>query len=156
MTPERAFHSRGFNPKMNLWVHDWHAMGTIFMEAHIIHEGRIITGMRGLTMMDMASHFNMHWKLVERPPDAATANDVITLLDETFSKYQQPKMGVVISNSVWYSSFELLADEDTAPRGKALKDMEIDFGPMSWDDKKKISDWVTAKGIRCEFNADDI
>ena len=156
MTPQEAFQSKGFNPKMGLWANDWYAAGSTFVEANIIHEGNIITGMRVLTVLDVASHYHMHFKMIESAPDAARADDVICLLNETFTKYQRPQVGVVISNSVWYSSLELLNDEDTTDRGEFLRDIGAEFGPMSWDGKKKLSDWATAQGLRCEFNGDNI
>ncbi|HEY3897352.1 MAG TPA: hypothetical protein VGM54_02000 [Chthoniobacter sp.] len=156
MTPKRAFDSGGQNPNSSLWVRDWYGVGCTFVPNRVRHQGVILFGFRILGCMDMASHYSMYQHFIPQPPDALRATDVIQCLEDTIARHGPPRIGVAISHSVWLSSAELLLDEDTRPQGKFLHDNEIEFGPMSYQEKVKIEAWASKFDIHCEFDADNI
>jgi hypothetical protein len=156
MTPEKAFRSGGRNPHNGLCVRDWYALGCNFAPMRVMHEGTVLFGFRILICTDMASRYMMHTHFLLGVPDAVRVADLIQCFADVNSKYGPPRVGVVISHSVWYSSAEMIFDEDTAPQGEFLRNNEIEFGPMSHIDKIGIQSWASGLGIHCEFNADNV
>lgn len=156
MTPESAFRSGGQNPESGVWVKDWYALGCVFAQSPVMHEDEVLFGFRVLACTDVASEYMMHFTMLPRQPDPVRAEDVIQCLGECISKHGAPRVGVVISHGVWLSSAELLLDEDTAPRGEFLRDHEIEFGPMAYEEKQAIEEWARKQGFRCEFSGDNI
>ncbi len=156
MTPAEAFASKGKNPNNGLSVHDWYALGCVFFPQTILIGDKPIIGLRQISVLDMASFYTMHFKLIPCEPTTATADDVIGLLKETFDRCQKPRCGVVVGPSVWYSSQELLFDEDTAPRCQNFENWGIEFAPMTQRHKDEILTWCKTQGVRCLFNADQV
>ena len=156
MTPESAFRSKGRNPKTGVWVRDWYALGCVFAQDHVMYEGEALFGIRILACSDVASQYMMHFIMLPRQPDAVRAEDIIKCFGECISKHGPPRMGVIVSHSVWQSSAEMLLDEDTAPQGEFLKDHEIEFGPMAYEEKQAVENWAREQGFHCEFNGDNI
>ena len=156
MTPKETFDSNGYNPNSGLQVRDWYGVGCVFFPRGVLVDTEPVFGMRVLEVIDIASHFVIHHKPIPHRPNALRAQEVIDFLTETIAAHGPPRLGIVISHSAWLSSTELEFDEDTAVQGSYLQKAEIDFPPMSYDDKMKIEYWIKSHGVRCEFNADNI
>ena len=156
MTPEQAFKSGGRNPKTGLWVHEWYACGSVFMPRPVLHEGKILLGIRQLTALDMASHFCMDFDMEPEAPDTLRANRLIPFLERVGERHGRPSKGWVISHSSWLSSLELALDDDTAQQGRFLEQAGIEFGPMSDRDKREIEAWGAKQEISVIFDADQI
>jgi hypothetical protein len=153
MTPEKAFRNKFYNQDMKLWAKDWFVVSSI-LSPPMQHEGEKYETVRVLAVMDAASGYQMHFKILPRTPRMITSNEIIELLQETFDTYKFPNKGIVISHGVWLSSSDLLKHPDIAQRSQILRKLGINFESMADDEKEKISDWVTSLNLRCEFDAD--
>jgi hypothetical protein len=156
MSPKEAFESRGRNPSTGLWVKDWYVIGCVFSSQPVLYQGSLLVGFRTLVCTDAASFFLMHRAPIPAPPDRLTADQVIAFLSDVVSRHGLPRLGVAISHSAWLSSTELAIDPDTAPQGEFLATGGIRFPPMAAEDCDAIRARVTALGVACEFDADNI
>jgi hypothetical protein len=96
----------------------------------------------------------MHFHLVPIDATTARASDVIGVLEEVFAKYgAMPRKGVIVSESVWYSSQEIAEDPDTAPRAADLKAFGIEFPAIIESDRAELLLWSTNRGFHCSFPA---
>ena len=131
-------------------------MGCVFCPQPVQKEDEILIGFRMLSIVDIASGYIMHFDHLPCAPSAVDSATVIKLLSDAIKIHGAPRQGIVISHSVWLSSTELALDEDTATQGEFLQRYDIQFGPMTHEDKVRIRDWILSLGVRCEFNADNI
>jgi len=63
----------------------------------------------------------------------------MNFLNATFDRVGGlPRIGILLSPSVWKSSQEMLLDEQTDQRGEILQKMEIEIAPMLQKEKDLI------------------
>ncbi len=63
----------------------------------------------------------------------------MNFLNATFARVGgMPRIGILLSPSVWQSSQEMLLDEQTDQRGEILQKMEIEIAPMLQKEKDLI------------------
>lgn len=150
-TPKARFEQGGMNAMLGISARDWYALGCAFAPP-LKDKGRVIIGARTILCTDVASFFTMDYAIMARPPDPTMAGDLIPILERLFAKYGKPKVGVLISPSVWASSASILADEDIKDRSEVLAQNQLSFEEMSLSEKELISKWLLAQGMRCEFD----
>lgn len=154
-SPKEVFDSGGFNPRLGIGVRDWYAIGCEFIPP-MQHEGQIITCARALVCADAASTYFMDHEIIPHSPAPVIASELITLIDRVFNKYGPPKTGVIISQSAWVSSAEMISDKDLCTRGEKLAQNDISFSEMSLLEKGRIAIWIEQHQLRCEFDANNV
>lgn len=145
---------------------DWYAIGNIFVNPFYFDDPLSGTpsakkfgvniGIQVLTAMDVGASFALHARPVEKTPNFYTAEEILNFLKEVFSLHGKPRIGVVVSHSVWQSSQEMLLDPDTNDRGEFLKNLDVDIPPMPEVEKEKLSRAISQLGLRIEFDGDKI
>jgi hypothetical protein len=98
----------------------------------------------------------MDFEIIPRSPALVLASDLIPLLDRIFNQYGPPTTGVIISQSAWVSSAEMINDQAHCARGETLAQHEITFSEMSLLEKGRVAIWIEQHKLRCEFDADKV
>ena len=106
--------------------------------------------------MDVVSQHGLHVRLVEKTPSPFTAEEILTFLREVFDKHGLPRIGVLISKSVWQSSNEMLLDDEVSERAEILQKMEIEIAPMDTREKDKVVVSLKQLGLRVEFDEEKL
>jgi hypothetical protein len=154
-----AFHDkRGFiDPSTAAVVHDWYVCGSMFYPGGVQAGADIIYGVRTLAVMDFATQYIMAHKVIADAPRPVTAPELIGLFQDAFQHAgRNPRIGIIVSCSVWYSSDQLAQDPDTADRGEFFVENDISFAAMSDSEKSKLSAWGKGLGIRVLFDANEM
>jgi hypothetical protein len=82
----------------------------------------------------------------ERKPAAFTSDEIIAFIKKVFTKYGQPKEGLLVSISVWRSS-QALYDEFTRPRVAEAVSWGLKWPEMDESERLKIDMHLQNLGI---------
>jgi hypothetical protein len=145
---------------------DWYALGQVFPQPYCFDNPKgsdtsakkygVSIGIQVLSAVDAVDGFYYHAKPLSRAPGALTAQEVLSFLNEVFSRHGKPRLGVIVGHSVWMSSHEMLLDDDIAERAQILKELDVEIGPMQQSEKDEIRTSLTRQGLRVEFDPDDM
>src|ERR1700722_4850853 len=137
---------------------DWFALGQIFSGPFYYDDPKsgtpsatkfgVNVGIQILAAMDVASQYMLHGRPIEKTPSPFTADEILTFLHEVFEKHGLPRVGILLSSSVWQSSTEMLLDDQVGQRATVLRDMEIEIDPMDTREKEKIMASLKRRGLR--------
>jgi len=143
---------------------DWFAIGQMFLGPYCYDDPKsgtpsaqkfgVNVGIQNLAAIDVASQYVLHERPVEKTPSPFTAAEIVTFLKEVFERHGKPRVGVLLSRSIWQSSAEMLLDDQVGERADCLRKLDIEFGPMDNRDKDKVVAWLGKHGIRVEFDED--
>jgi len=157
--------TRYSNPPTKVRVGDWFAVGQVFSKPYWFDNPHgsdncakkygVSVGVQVLSVMDVASAYVLTAEPLARTPSALNAEDVLGIMLRVMEKQGMPRVGWVVSESAWQSSFDLLASDETGDRGKYLFELDIKFGPMAEADKQKIRSRVSAIGLKCAFGQNE-
>jgi len=140
---------------------DWFAMGQNFGPYHFKNPHGVTpsakkfgtdVGVQILVAMDVGSICLLYAQPMEKTPSPFTAAEVLSFLRTVFERHGVPRLGVLLSPSVWQSSHEMMTDDTIGKRALFLKEMEIDLGPMDVCEKDKIVASLKERGLRVEFD----
>jgi hypothetical protein len=141
---------------------DWFAIGQLFSEPYCYDDPKSGTpsaenfglniGLQSLAALDVASQFVLHGRPFEKTPSPYNASEIVGFLKEVFGLHGKPRVGILLSRSVWQSSAEMLLDDHVGERADCLRKLEIEFGPMNILEKDKVAAWLAKQGIRLEFD----
>jgi hypothetical protein len=145
-------------------IGDWFALGQLFYGPFHFDDPKSGTpcaqkfgvniGVQVLAAMDVVSQYALHGRPVEKTPSPFTAAEILAFLREVFDRHGLPRVGVLLSQSAWQSSAEMLLDDQVAQRAGFLRELDIDFGPMDIREKDKIVASLRELGLRVEFDED--
>ena len=145
---------------------DWFALGQIFGGPFYYDDPKsgtacatksgVNVGVHILAAMDVASKYMLHSRPIEKTPSPFTANEILTFLRDVFEKHGMPRIGVLLSNSVWQSSTEMLIDDQVSQRAAVLRDMDIEIGPMHAAEKDKVIAAIKQLDLKITFDAEDL
>lgn len=154
------------NASDQIKVGDWFAVGQIFMGPYCFDDPKSGTpsavefgvnmGVQALAAMDAVSQSPLHGRPFEKTPSPFTALEIMAFLHEVFERHGLPRIGVLISSSVWKSSHEMLLDDTISQRAAMLADFEIEIGPMDVTEKEKITLSLKQIGLKTEFDDDNL
>lgn len=92
---------------------------------------------------------------MEKIPSPFTALEIMEFLQPVFQNHGLPRVGIVISKSVWLSSHEITRDPDLRPQSKPLRDYGIKFTAMAESEKFDLSNTISALGLKADFDTPD-
>jgi|GEM_PF-2567861 len=128
---------------------DWLALGQIFTDPFWFEQPTggdpsytskgASLGVQILAAMDAGTQKFLHASPIPKTPAPFTAEEIMNFLNATFDRVGGlPRIGILLSPSVWKSSQEMLLDEQTDQRGEILQKMEIEIAPMLQKEKDLI------------------
>jgi len=145
---------------------DWFALGQTFVGPYQYDDPKsgtpcatkfgVNVGVQALFAMDVASQYALHGRPIEKTPSPFTADEILTFLHEIFDKHGLPRVGLLLSSSVWQSSAEMLLDDQVCERAAWLRDRDIDIGPMDTREKDKVVAAVGKLGLRVAFDEESL
>ena len=156
MTNQEFFESEGRDPDSGFFVYDWYAMGCTFFDQPVHKDGELLLGVRSLATIDLASYYIMHATHQAKSASPVTSQEIIDHFTALFAKHRPPRIGIVISHSVWVSSQTFFTDPDLISRSDVIEDLELSFSEMDDTDKLRILDWASGLEIRCEFDGNKV
>jgi len=109
-------------------------------------------GVQTLVAVDYHSEYGLHVKAFAKTPGFLTASEVVCFIVEVLEKHGPPRKGVVIGESVWKSSEEMVLNEETRSRGEWLRNMEIEIPPMPRAEMDSIRTRLAAIGLKAVFD----
>jgi len=113
-------------------------------------------GVQVLTAMDAAGQSILHARPVQKTPSPFTAAEVLGFLGEVFEQHGLPRVGVLVSKSVWQSSTEMTLDDQLAERAEFLRKLSIDLDPMDTREKDRLCAALGKLGLRVAFSEDKL
>ena len=145
---------------------DWFALGQLFCGPYYYDDPKsgtpcatkfgVNVGVQALAAIDLVTQYALYTRPVEKTPSPYTAEEILTFLREVFEKHGLPRVGVLISKSVWQSSAEMLLDDQVSQRAAKLIDMDIEIGPMDAREKDRVVASLRQLGLRVEYDEEAV
>ncbi len=147
---------------------DWYCLGQFFADRPFYFDNPagndptamnygVSLGIQHLALIDYASRFVLNAAPIEKTPGYLTATEVLEFLELSVAKHGRvwPKIGLMISPSVWRASDDLRDDPEIGQRIAHLHALDIHLPKMPQVEADAIESALVKMGLKVEWEYHD-